>query len=79
LCYLEARSGFDYLWTMLNFWNGRYIRNRRLNCMAAQQSIHINAPAGLPVQADGDLIGVTPVEVRLEAAALKVAVQSSNL
>jgi diacylglycerol kinase family enzyme len=74
LCYLHARSGLDYLWTIMNFFAGRYIRSPRVDCLPAQRSIRIVAPQGLPVQGDGDMIGHTPVEVLLDAAVLNVAV-----
>jgi diacylglycerol kinase (ATP) len=74
LCYLKARSGLDYLWAIGNFLNRRYLRNSTVDCIPVQTSIFIQAPENLPVQADGDWIGYTPVEVILEAGALKVAV-----
>ncbi len=74
LCYLRARTGIDYLWLVINFVSGRYIRNRKINSIPAKTTIRILSPAGIGVQADGDWIGVTPIEVRLDQAALKVAV-----
>jgi diacylglycerol kinase (ATP) len=74
LCYLQARTGIDYLWLVINFVSGRYLRNRRINSIPAKKNIRILAPAGIGVQADGDWIGVTPVEMRLDPAALKVVV-----
>jgi diacylglycerol kinase (ATP) len=74
LCYLRARTGIDYLWLVINFVSGRYLRNRKINSIPAKTSIRILGPAGIGVQADGDWIGVTPVEVRLDPASLKVVV-----
>ncbi len=74
LCYLHARSGLDYLWTIMNFFARRYIRNERLDCLPVQHRVRILEPQGLPVQGDGDMIGHTPVEIVLEAAVLKVVV-----
>lgn len=74
LCYLRARTGMDYLWLVINFVSGRYLRNRTINSVPAKTSIRILGPAGIGVQADGDWIGVTPIEVRLDPAALKVVV-----
>jgi diacylglycerol kinase (ATP) len=74
LCYLRARTGIDYLWLVINFVSGRYLRNRKVNSIPAKTSIRILGPAGIGVQADGDWIGVTPVEVHLDPAALKVVV-----
>lgn len=73
-CYLQARNGFDYLWVIINFFLGRYIRTDWVNVVPMTEIFEVSAPAGLPVQGDGDMIGVTPITVRLDIAALKVAV-----
>jgi diacylglycerol kinase family enzyme len=73
-CFLQARNGFDYLWTVMNFALRRYIRNERVNVVPMAQSIRFAKPEGLPVQGDGDLIGVTPMTVTIQKAALNVAV-----
>lgn len=78
LCSLRARTGLDYLWAVLNVFNRRYLPNKRLTSIPSRESIRILQPEGLDVQADGDWIGVTPVEVRLEPAALLVAVPSKG-
>ncbi|MEX2161433.1 MAG: diacylglycerol kinase family protein [Anaerolineales bacterium] len=74
LCYLEANTGFYYLWVIFNFLMRRHYRNQHLNHMPARKSILIQEPRGLAVQGDGDWIGETPVEIRLEPGAVKVAV-----
>jgi diacylglycerol kinase family enzyme len=73
-CFLQARNGFDYLWTVMNFALHRYIRNERVNVVPMAQSIRFVKPEGLPVQGDGDLIGVTPMTVSIQKAALNVVV-----
>lgn len=77
LCYLSASSGFYYLWVVSNFLVRRHYRNDKLNYRSIDQTLHIKEPAGLPVQGDGDLIAHTPVEVRVEPAALKIAVPAA--
>jgi diacylglycerol kinase family enzyme len=74
LCYLEASTGFTYLWVVINFLMGRYIRSEKLDHLPVQNSVWIKTPVGLPVQGDGDWIGTTPVQVSLEPRALKVVV-----
>jgi diacylglycerol kinase (ATP) len=74
LCYLRAYSGLDYLWAIVNFLNRHYLRNKQINCLPVRDRIRIAAPEGLPFQADGDWIGYTPVEVRLDPGALLIAV-----
>lgn len=73
-CYLTARTGLDYLWTIMNFLGRRYIRNSRVNVLPSGQTIRILAPAGLAIQGDGDFIGHTPIEIHLERAVVRVAV-----
>ncbi|HKY78374.1 MAG TPA: diacylglycerol kinase family protein [Anaerolineales bacterium] len=74
LCYLEAKTGFAYLWVVFNFLARNHIRSKRLDHIPVYKSVWIRTPEGLPVQGDGDLIGATPIEVRLEPRALKVVV-----
>jgi YegS/Rv2252/BmrU family lipid kinase len=78
LCYLRASTGMDYLWLIINFISGRYLRSRAVNSLPARRSIRITAPAGVAVQADGDWIGETPIEVRIEPSALKVVVPNDK-
>lgn len=73
-CFLWARSGIEYGLTILSFALRRYIRNERVNVVPLAQSLRILSPEGLPVQGDGDTIGVTPITITLEKAALNVAV-----
>ncbi len=74
LCFLEANTGFKYLWVIFNFLANRHMRRPWLDHIPMQESLIIEGPANLPVQGDGDLIGVTPVEIKLVPRALKVAV-----
>jgi diacylglycerol kinase family enzyme len=77
LCYLEAKTGFTYLWVVFNFLAGNHIRSRGLDHFPVFKSVWIKTPVGMPVQGDGDLIATTPVEVRLEPRALKVVVPAA--
>lgn len=74
LCYLEAKTGFTYLWVVFNFLARNHIRSKWLDHLPVHQSVWIRTPEGLPVQGDGDWIGTTPIQVRLESHALKVVV-----
>jgi diacylglycerol kinase family enzyme len=73
-CYLKARTGLDYLWVIMNFFLGRYIRSDWVNVVPLENEFEVVEPVGLPVQGDGDNIGSTPFKVRIDKAALKVAV-----
>ena len=74
LCYLEAKTGFTYLWVVFNFLARNHIRSKRLDHIPVYKSVWIKTPIDAPVQGDGDLIATTPIEVRLEPRALKVVV-----
>lgn len=74
LCYLEAQTGFHYLWVVFNFLLKNHPRNEKLNYYTGQHSVVISEPRGVPVQGDGDWIGDTPVEIRFQPRALRMAV-----
>ncbi|MEX2143993.1 MAG: diacylglycerol kinase family protein [Anaerolineales bacterium] len=78
LCHLEAKTGFTYLWVVINFLAGRHIRSKQLDYLPVQNSVWIRTPEGMPVQGDGDWIGTTPIQVRLEPHALKVVVPAEK-
>ena len=77
VCILRARSAFDYArlgWHVVRGAQGRdpstrYFKARRRVGIAMKR-----ARAPLPVQADGEIIGETPVEVELQAGAVRVVV-----
>lgn len=48
--------------------------DRNLRYLPAQKSIHIQSEFPLPVQADGEEIGVTPVEIKLVPKGLRIVV-----
>jgi diacylglycerol kinase (ATP) len=75
LCYLQAGTGFYYLWVVGNFLVRRHYRSAKLNYITVERTLSILEPAGMPVQGDGDIIASTPVEIELEPGMLKIAVQ----
>lgn len=74
LCYLEAETGFHYLWVVFNFLLKNHPRTEKLNYFTGQQSVVIQEPKGVPVQGDGDWIGDTPVEITFQPRALRMVV-----
>jgi diacylglycerol kinase family enzyme len=74
-CYLRARTGFNYAWTIMNFLFGRYIRTDWVNVTPLTHEFEVLEPSGLAFQGDGDTIGTTPFVVTLDKAALQVAVE----
>lgn len=73
-CFLWARNGLEYALTILSFAVRLYTRNERVNVVPLAHSLRIVKPEGLLVQGDGDVIGVTPITITLEKAALNIAV-----
>lgn len=73
-CFLWARNGLEYALTILSFAVRLYTRNERVNVVPLARSLRIVRPEGLLVQGDGDVIGVTPITITLEKAALNIAV-----
>lgn len=74
VCVLHARSFRDYLafaWAALT---SRQRHQERYKVFPAWRSISINSRRPLPVQADGEIIGDTPVQITVVPGALKVVV-----
>ncbi len=60
---------FRILWNVVR---GRPRRDPNVRVLPAREAVAIETARLLPVQADGDVIGQTPVEVRVVPAALRV-------
>ena len=74
LCIIKARSLIDYMGLFGSVFLGRHKQNRNFRYEVATRSILIDARHPLPVQADGEIIGDTPVRVDIVPAALRVVV-----
>jgi diacylglycerol kinase family enzyme len=73
VCIVRARVPPDYFkiaWSLLR----RQKKDPRVRFLRAKRSIVINAGRPLPVEADGDLIGQTPVQMLVVPAAVRVIV-----
>jgi len=71
---LQSRNLADLLvlaWYMLR---GRHRRSRRAYYYQAHETISVAASKPLPIQADGEIIGETPLEVRVRRSVLPVIV-----
>jgi len=75
---LRARSLFDLLGSL---WNLLFMRSRsdpRTWRQSAEDSVIIRASTPLPLQVDGDVVGETPVEIRMLPRSLKVIVPKAG-
>jgi diacylglycerol kinase (ATP) len=76
---VKARSGLNYLAVMWNMLFGQGKHKPGLRHIPVSNMIRIDSGGTkLPVQADGDPIGTTPVEVHIIPKAIKVIVPKKN-
>jgi diacylglycerol kinase family enzyme len=71
---LRCRTIGDYLVSALRLLQDGRARDPRVRFFPARQKVHIASEPAVPVQADGDYIGQTPVEVTLVPKAVSVIV-----
>ena len=74
VCVVRARTLVDYLAVFVNVMRAPENRDAHVECHKAAQQIAIHTRSPLPIQADGDLIGETPLHVQLIPAAVAVFV-----
>jgi len=74
---LRAQTAPDYLRVAWELLLGRQKRDPNVRFLSAERSIAINADRPLPVQADGDVIGQTPIQVQVVPNALQVIVPAT--
>jgi YegS/Rv2252/BmrU family lipid kinase len=74
VCIVSARTVLDYLGVVWHLTLGQQRRDRNMRYLRAGRTIAISADRALPVQADGEIIGETPVQIQVVADALRVIV-----
>jgi YegS/Rv2252/BmrU family lipid kinase len=74
---LRARTAPDYLRVVWGLLLGRQKRDPNVRFLSAERSIAIKVDRPLPVQADGDVIGQTPIQVQVVPNALQVIVPAT--
>ena len=78
LCIARARTLFDYsklAWYVLT---GQHKRSPNVRYFPSEREIVIDTKRTLPVQADGEIVGETPVRVSVVPGAIKVVVPLPN-
>ncbi len=71
---LQSRNLADLLALAWHMLLGRHRRSRRAHYYHARETISIATSKPLPIQADGEIIGDTPIEVRVRRSVLPVIV-----
>lgn len=74
LCIIRAKNIMDYLRVAVAVLLRRQDQSRNVRCIPVSESVRIEARRALPVEADGEIIGSTPVEASLKKAAVRVVV-----
>jgi YegS/Rv2252/BmrU family lipid kinase len=74
VCIVSARTVLDYGGLIWHTLLGQQRRDRNVRYLAATRSIAISADQPLPIQADGEIIGETPLQITVVPNALKVIV-----
>jgi diacylglycerol kinase family enzyme len=74
---VRARTALDYMsvaWSV--FWHRHHL-DRNIKYLTAATAVAVASDKPVPVQADGELIGHTPIEVRVVPRAVRVIVPIS--
>jgi YegS/Rv2252/BmrU family lipid kinase len=79
VCIVSARTALDYLGLIWHTLLGQQRRDRNVRYLTAERSIAISADQPLPIQADGEIIGETPIRIEVVPDALKVIVPTLEL
>ncbi len=72
VCVVSARTLLDYLGLIWHTLLGQQRRDRNVRYLAATRPIVVSADQPLPVQADGEIIGETPLRIEVVPRALRV-------
>lgn len=78
LCVVRARSVLDYVVLAWNLLRGGQRRDNRLICLRVGHSALIRAKNTMLVQADGEIVGKTPVRIEVVPQAVEVIVPTSS-
>jgi YegS/Rv2252/BmrU family lipid kinase len=74
VCILRGRTVLDYAKICWSILRGKHREERNIKYLTATRVVAIHADAPLLIHGDGEVIGETPIEVRVVPGALNVAV-----
>ena len=74
VCVVSANTWRDYLHVFWHAVRGKQRQSHRLRYFKARKRITVNTKEPLPIQADGEIIGTTPLQVTVVPGALQVVV-----
>jgi diacylglycerol kinase (ATP) len=79
VCIIRARSMVDYLVLAGQVVLGPHRSNRHVSYLVAERTVTVAAQETLPVQADGEIIGETPLEAKVVPGCLRVFVPEEGI
>jgi diacylglycerol kinase (ATP) len=79
VCIIRARNLFDYLVLAWHMALGRPRPGRRVSYLVAERAVAVSADIPLVVQADGEVIGQTPIKARVVPGATPVVVRPEGI
>jgi diacylglycerol kinase (ATP) len=79
VCVVRAKTLFDYFELFIRVLLGRHRGSPNVRYFAARRSVRISVKKPLPVQADGEIVGETPVEIEVAPGAVRVVSPSLTL
>jgi diacylglycerol kinase family enzyme len=74
LCILQSRNLWDYIKIFISIFLNRVKRNPKIHHFPVERDVFIQTEKELKVQADGDLIGTTPVRIEVVPRILKIII-----
>ena len=74
VCIIRARNLLDYVRIAWHFVLGQHKKSPNVRYLACERDVFIDTKRPLPVQADGEIIGETPVRVFAAPRAIRVVV-----
>ncbi len=78
VCIVYARTALDYIALVWHTLLGQQHRDRGIRYLSAERSVNVSTDPPLPVQADGEIIGDTPLQVHIVPGALHVVVPEAQ-
>ena len=78
VCIMRARTLLDYVKIAWDILLGRQRRGPSIRCLEATERVVIESLHNLPVEADGDFIGHTPVRIEVRPAAVRVIAPAAS-
>lgn len=78
VCIVRARTFWNYVGLAWHVVRGQHRHDRNVKYFAARQSVAVRLTRPLPVQADGEVIGETPILMHVVPQAVRVVVPVST-